>query len=93
MEPCTAELQPEPDWLLPVRSHSLYVFLQGGLGLTPDQIALPVSFAGVALVLFALLAYPRIQKSIGCMNCAKLGLILGIMLALAIPMSSLAAPK
>lgn len=52
-----------------------------------------MSFAGVALVLFALLAYPRIQRSIGCMNCAKLGLILGVLLALAIPMSSLAAPK
>ena len=93
MEPRTAALQPEPDWLLLVRSDRLYNPLQGGLGLTPDQIALPVSFAGVALVLFALLAYPRIQKSIGCMNCAKLGLILGMILALAIPMSSLAAPK
>ena len=67
--------------------------LQGGLNLTPDQIALPVSFAGLGLVMFALLAYPRIQKRLGCMNCAKLGLLLAIPLALAIPMSSFAAPQ
>ena len=67
--------------------------MQGGLNLTPDEIALPISFAGLGLVLFALLAYPRIQKRLGCMNCAKLGLILAIPLALTIPMSSLAAPQ
>ncbi len=67
--------------------------MQGGLNLTPDEIALPVSFAGLGLVLFALLAYPRIQKRLGCMNCAKLGLLLAIPLALVIPMSSLAAPE
>ena len=67
--------------------------LQGGLSLTPDEIALPVSFAGLGLVLFALLLYPRIQKRLGCLACAKVGLILAIPLALVIPMSSFAAPQ
>ena len=71
----------------------MHLTMQGGLNLTPDEIALPVSFAGLGLVLFALLAYPRIQKRLGCMNCAKLGLLLAIPLALVIPMSSLAAPE
>ena len=67
--------------------------MQGGLGLTTDEIALPTSFAGVGLVTFALLLYPRIQKRIGCLACAKIGLALAVPLALFIATPSLLVPR
>lgn len=66
---------------------------QGGLALTTDEIAIPTSFAGLGLVTFALLLYPRIQKRIGCLACAKIGLALAIPLALFIATPSLFVPR
>lgn len=52
-----------------------------------------MSFAGLALVLFALLAYQRIQRAIGCLACAKIGLIVAIPMVMFIPLPSLLVPR
>jgi hypothetical protein len=67
--------------------------VQGGLELETNEIAIPTSFAGLALVLFALLLYPRVQRAIGCLACAKIGLALAVPLALLIALPSLLVPK
>jgi hypothetical protein len=66
---------------------------QGGLNFTPDEIALPVSFAGAALVFFALVLYPRIQRRIGCLACAKIGLTAAVPVVMLIPAPSLLVPR
>ena len=66
---------------------------QGGLSLKTNEIALPTSFAGVGLVLFALFLYPRIQRRIGCLACAKIGLALAVPLGLLICTPSLLVSK
>lgn len=69
------------------------VVQQGGLNFKPDEVALPVSFAGLGLILFSLLAYQRIQKRVGCLACAKIGLTVAIPMVLLIPMPSLLVPR
>jgi hypothetical protein len=71
----------------------LCVVVQGGLNFSPDQVALPVSFAGLALVIFALLFYQRIQRRVGCLACAKIGLTVAIFVVLLIPTPSLLVPR
>ncbi|CAL8469413.1 g8954 [Coccomyxa elongata] len=66
---------------------------KGGLNFKPDEVALPVSFAGLGLILFSLLAYQRIQKRLGCLACAKIGLTVAIPMVLLIPMPSLLVPR
>lgn len=69
------------------------VVQQGGLNFKPDEVALPVSFAGLGLILFSLLAYQRIQKRLGCLACAKIGLTVAIPMVLLLPMPSLLVPR
>lgn len=54
---------------------------------------MPTSFAGLGLITFALLAYPRIQARIGCLASAKLGLTLAVPLGLLIAAPSLFVPR
>lgn len=56
-------------------------------------MALPVSFAGAALVFFALVLYPRIQRRLGCLDCAKIGLTLAVPVVMLISTPSLVVPR
>ena len=62
---------------------------QGGLALSPEELALPMAFGGVALTVFALLVYPKLQPRLGMLWTCRLGLLCAVPAALLTPCASL----
>lgn len=65
----------------------------GGLGLQEVQLAGPLAFGGLCLILVSLLAYPPLQKALGTLTVAKQGLALAVLVSLAIPAARFAVPN
>ncbi|KAL4425550.1 hypothetical protein ABPG75_009566 [Micractinium tetrahymenae] len=64
---------------------------EGGLGFTPSQLALSLSFSGLVLVTWALLGYPRLSKRLGVVRVLRIGLWHTAPVAILTPASSLFA--
>ena len=64
-------------------------FRDGGLGLKPSELALPMAAGGIMLTLFALLIYPRVQPRLGMLWTCRLGLLIMVPTALLVPSASL----
>ena len=64
-------------------------FRNGGLGLTPSELALPMAAGGIMLTLFALLIYPRVQPRLGMLWTCRLGLLIMVPTALLVPAASI----
>jgi len=64
-------------------------FKDGGLGLKPSELALPLAAGGIMLTLFALLIYPRVQPRLGMLWTCRLGLLILVPAAVLIPAASL----
>ena len=62
---------------------------QGGLNLSPQELALPMAFGGVALTVFALSLYPKLQPRLGMLWNCRLGVLLAVPTALLTPCASL----
>lgn len=65
--------------------------LPGGLKLSEVQLAGPLSFSGVCLILISLFAFPAAQKTWGTLTVARQGLVIAVVVAFAIPCTSFAA--
>ena len=66
--------------------------LQGGIAMSLEAFTWPISCGGAILILYSLTAYPKIIKSLGCINLARIGLLAAIPCALLVPTSSLLSP-
>ncbi len=64
-------------------------FRDGGLNLKTSELALPMAAGGIALTLFALLVYPRLQPRLGMLWSCRSGLLLMVPTALLVPVASL----
>ncbi|PRW58585.1 glucuronokinase 1 isoform A [Chlorella sorokiniana] len=62
---------------------------QGGLGLTPAQLAPSLSFGGIVLCVYALKGFPWLMRRVGVVRALRLGLWLAAPMALSIPACSL----
>lgn len=63
---------------------------EGGLGFAPSQLALPLSFGGLILVLWALIGFPWMMRQMGPVRSCKHGLWQTVPMCLLIPCASLA---
>eukprot|EP00884_Botryococcus_braunii_P022703 jgi/Botrbrau1/9116/Bobra.0305s0020.1 len=79
------------DELVPIYSAS--PLDTGGLDLTAAQLSAPLSTAGVFLMAWALVGYPRMQAYLGPTGMIKFGLLFTAPMSLAIPASSLFASQ
>ena len=57
----------------------------GGLGMPAHELAWPLTFGGVVLMVYSLFFYPQAQKRWGYLKCCKIGLLLSVPSVLILP--------
>eukprot|EP00192_Tetraselmis_astigmatica_P008292 CAMPEP_0117685994 /NCGR_PEP_ID=MMETSP0804-20121206/22140_1 /TAXON_ID=1074897 /ORGANISM="Tetraselmis astigmatica, Strain CCMP880" /LENGTH=652 /DNA_ID=CAMNT_0005497511 /DNA_START=83 /DNA_END=2042 /DNA_ORIENTATION=- len=65
----------------------------GGLGFTTSQLGVPLSVSGVALLVYALAGYKRMQNRFGVQRLARLGLCMSMPVWVGAPLASLFLPS
>lgn len=53
------------------------------------MLALPLSFSGVVIMVYAMLFYPRLQRLLGVVSCVRLGLAATVLVSPLVPLASL----
>lgn len=62
---------------------------EGGLALSTSELAWPLSFGGLTLMLFSVLVYPKVQKQYGLLNCCRAGLLISVSTTFIVPTAHL----